>query len=218
MNVQMRIITEENVDSLMSMAYSDNIVKIVGDLVKMEPVKGVESDYISDYMKEYKKVVESILYKEKGKSVPQAIPRAEQLLNPIFSPSKMLRERKDDEGKTMLDDYGNILYAPLGDDYNSPQMAPVDEGYIPQDLESSPNSVTKEYLKILHDSNNTESPQYAPDGEGYIIPEGNESSPNSETKAYLKYYTIAIIMKVLSTHLIEKEMIVVHLTLHHLRR
>jgi len=75
MNIQMRIITNENVDTLMSMSYSDNIIKVTNDEVKFQGSKGKEGDdYINQYVREYKRTIDKLFSKESGKRGPQNIP------------------------------------------------------------------------------------------------------------------------------------------------
>jgi DNA-directed RNA polymerase II subunit RPB2 len=75
MNIQMRIITNENVDTLMSMSYSDNIIKVTNDEVKFQGGKGKEGDdYINQYVREYKRTIDKLFSKESGKRGPQNIP------------------------------------------------------------------------------------------------------------------------------------------------
>jgi hypothetical protein len=78
MNIQMRIITNENVDTLMSMSYSDNIIKVTNDEVKFQGGKGKEGDdYISQYVREYKRTIDRLFSKESNKRGPQNIPSYE---------------------------------------------------------------------------------------------------------------------------------------------
>jgi hypothetical protein len=75
MNIQMRIITNENVDTLMSMSYSDNIIKVTNDEIKFQGGKGKEGDdYINQYVREYKRTIDKLFSKESGKRGPQNIP------------------------------------------------------------------------------------------------------------------------------------------------
>jgi hypothetical protein len=78
MNIQMRIITNENVDTLMSMSYSDNIIKVTNDEVKFQGGKGKDGDdYINQYVREYKKTIDRLFSKESNKRGPQNIPSYE---------------------------------------------------------------------------------------------------------------------------------------------
>jgi hypothetical protein len=75
MNIQMRIITNENVDTLMSMSYSDNIIKVTNDEVKFQGGKSKDGDdYINQYVREYKRTIDKLFSKESGKRGPQNIP------------------------------------------------------------------------------------------------------------------------------------------------
>ena len=61
MNVQFRIITDSNVDTMMSMSFSDNIVKLTDNDVKFHPSK--DEDYISGYVTQYKRMVDRMVTK-----------------------------------------------------------------------------------------------------------------------------------------------------------
>jgi hypothetical protein len=62
MNVQMRIITEENIDQLMSMSFSDNIIKVTEQELKLvQPdvsiVQDAKIDKTVDYISKYKNAI-----------------------------------------------------------------------------------------------------------------------------------------------------------------
>jgi hypothetical protein len=75
MNIQMRIITNENVDTLMSMSYSDNIIKVTNDEVKFQGGKSKDGDdYINQYVREYKRTIDRLFSKESNKRGLQNVP------------------------------------------------------------------------------------------------------------------------------------------------
>jgi hypothetical protein len=83
----MRIITNENVDTLMSMSYSDNIIKVTNDEVKFQGGKGKEGDdYINQYVREYKRTIDKLFSKESGKRGPQNIPSYEDSESSEYQP------------------------------------------------------------------------------------------------------------------------------------
>jgi hypothetical protein len=87
MNIQMRIITDENVDTLMSMSYSDNIIKVTNDEVKFQGGKGKEGDdYINQYVREYKRTIDKLFSKESNKRGPQNIPSFEDSESSEYRP------------------------------------------------------------------------------------------------------------------------------------
>jgi hypothetical protein len=87
MNIQMRIITNENVDTLMSMSYSDNIIKVTNDEIKFQGGKGKEGDdYINQYVREYKRTIDKLFSKESGKRGPQNIPSFEESESSEYQP------------------------------------------------------------------------------------------------------------------------------------
>jgi len=76
MNIQMRIITDENVDTLMSMSYSDNIIKVTQNEIKFQ--KGKEGDdHINKYVREYKRTIDRLFSKESSKRDANYIPSYE---------------------------------------------------------------------------------------------------------------------------------------------
>ena len=76
MNIQMRIITNENVDTLMSMSYSDNIIKVTNNEVKFQ--RGKEGDDpINQYVREYKRTIDKLFSKESNKRDANYIPSYE---------------------------------------------------------------------------------------------------------------------------------------------
>jgi hypothetical protein len=87
MNIQMRIITNENVDTLMSMSYSDNIIKVTNDEVKFQGGKSKEGDdYINQYVREYKRTIDKLFSKESSKRGPQYIPSYEESESSEYRP------------------------------------------------------------------------------------------------------------------------------------
>jgi hypothetical protein len=87
MNIQMRIITNENVDTLMSMSYSDNIIKVTNDEVKFQGSKGKDGDdYINQYVREYKRTIDKLFSKESNKRGPQNIPSYEDSESSEYQP------------------------------------------------------------------------------------------------------------------------------------
>jgi hypothetical protein len=87
MNIQMRIITNENVDTLMSMSYSDNIIKVTNDEVKFQGGKSKDGDdYINQYVREYKRTIDKLFSKESSKRGPQYIPSYEESESSEYRP------------------------------------------------------------------------------------------------------------------------------------
>ena len=68
MNIQLRIITDENVDQLMSMSYSDNIIKVTEKELKIvknaTTNKMSSTEYIVDYLNKYKNDINKIAYEK----------------------------------------------------------------------------------------------------------------------------------------------------------
>jgi DNA-directed RNA polymerase II subunit RPB2 len=114
MNVQMRIITEENVDQLLSMTFSDNINKLM---------KSDENS--ADTIKKINNVVAGLLQKPAQKLIvnePDQMPEPIQIINTPSSPQYAPNESPQ--------------YAPGSPAYNpneSPQYAPGSPAYNPND-------------------------------------------------------------------------------------
>ena len=73
MNIQMRIITDDNVDNVLSLSYSDNIVKLTDNDIQFTPIEN--TDYISQYVNKYRDLVNRIVSKENQKGSNLQIPR-----------------------------------------------------------------------------------------------------------------------------------------------
>jgi hypothetical protein len=115
MNVQMRIITDKNIDNLLGMSYSDNINKL---LQSTKPVKEVIGDYIANM---------------KNKM------NAEKRVNGLIKEMPILPSENDlteEEAK----DYES--YVPNSPDYNpnSPDYDPNSPDYDPNSPDYVPNS------------------------------------------------------------------------------
>jgi DNA-directed RNA polymerase II subunit RPB2 len=84
MNVQMRIITEDNIDQLMSMSYSNNLNKLLKTDGKL-----------SDVIDQYKKKISNEIYTKKyGQSTKNKIPD-EKPEYPEFAPEKLIAKQEE---------------------------------------------------------------------------------------------------------------------------
>ena len=98
MNVQMRIITEENVDKLLSLSYSDNIIRLTDNEVKFVKVNK-DADNITEFAKNYKRVLRRLVHGEaRGETV--MVPYSQ------FSPG-MNEEEKSEELKPISPEYAS---------------------------------------------------------------------------------------------------------------
>ena len=83
MNIQMRIITEDNIDQLMSMSYSDNVYKLL---------KTNEDEKLTDLVEKYKKQIHHEIFLENGKKQSKANKPQEKPELPKFE--EKYREKK----------------------------------------------------------------------------------------------------------------------------
>jgi DNA-directed RNA polymerase II subunit RPB2 len=91
MNVQMRIITEDNIDQISSMSFSDNIVKLLGkDATVSQIVKDSESILVEQGQTIKKKAKKS--YMEIGEEKQMEVPGAEV---PNAAPNAEMKESKE---------------------------------------------------------------------------------------------------------------------------
>jgi len=154
MNIQMRIITDENIDQLMSMSYSNNISKLLHD-PKEKNIENIEF-LIKKYAKEMAaaQVITTQGYKpEESPLIPTPIEELdigstpEQQKSPPYAP-------------------GSPAYYP-----NSPAYAPGSPAYNPDSLAYDPNSPAYNPDSPAYDPNspayNPTSPAYDPNSPAY---------------------------------------------------
>jgi DNA-directed RNA polymerase II subunit RPB2 len=129
MNVQMRIITEENVDQLLSMSYSDNINKL---LKSDKPVEKLIKETIFDIQRTLDVKVKNQPYIDETPEIPQpVIVDTPVPVTPVDSPP----------------------YAPYSPAYspeydpNSPPYAPTSPAYVPN---SPPYAPVHQLMSRLH--------------------------------------------------------------------
>ena len=212
MNVQMRIITEENVDQLLTMTYSDNINKLMkSNLDSKDLINEINSNII-------KKLNEPTGYRNINE--PPEIPEPVQIIN---SPDSITQNAPSGSPEYAPDSPpyapGSPAYNPGPQEYNtgSPAYAPPDSpAYAPPDYNpekglvsstsSTINSVNKEFkinpnildvekenkeeeIKPVSESESSESSSNAESGDRKII---LESPPSSEvtTSSGIKKITL----------------------------
>jgi len=120
MNIQMRIITDENVDQLLSMTYSDNIAKLNNYKPSdNEPIKNIIENSISSYMSNVsKKIAEPIKINVVNDEEPE-----------IPTPVYQMPENESPEYAPGLPAYESPEYAPGSPAYESPEYAPGSPAY-----------------------------------------------------------------------------------------
>ena len=153
MNVQMRIITEQNVDQLLSMSYSDNLIKLGKNDIEFNKVlKTVRLDDNEDLnnnlqtvMKSYNKFVSDARYKDKEKyrKGTGALREIESTMNIV--------ENITDENKEQLDT--TQQQQQISDDAIS--FAPESPAYVPStgELENIPLD-TNSYNPFINTNTN----------------------------------------------------------------
>jgi DNA-directed RNA polymerase II subunit RPB2 len=142
MNVQMRIITEENVDQLLSMSYSDNINKLLkSDKPTAELIRGT----ISDIQRTLQVKPKNQAYIDETPEIPQ--PVTVDTSSPQYAPNSPAYNPESPQ------------YAPYSPAYNSesPQYAPYSPAYNSESPPYAPGSPAY----------NPTSPPYAPTSPPY---------------------------------------------------
>jgi hypothetical protein len=160
MNVQMRIITEENVDQLLSMSYSDNINKLLkSDKPTAELIRGT----ISDIQRTLQVKPKNQAYIDETPEIPQ--PVNVDTSSPQYVPNSPAYNPDSPP------------YAP-----NSPPYAPTSPAYNPESPQYAPyspayNSESPPYAPTSHPYAPT-SPPYAP-GSPQDVPTSPRFTPHS---------------------------------------
>ena len=194
MNVQMRIITEENIDQLLSMSYSDNINKLMKN---KEPLENVLNEYKIDTQR-------IIRNEEKNRKVEYGEEKQE-LPEPV---NVNTTSSLDYAPESPAYAPGSPAYAPESPAYapGSPSYAPGSPGYAPGSPKLIPDIVThsqpqestssKEFiinpniLDVPEETKEEEEPietSASDSGEKkVIIPDSNNSSSNVTTSTETK--------------------------------
>ena len=170
MNIQMRIITNENVDTLMSMSYSDNIVKVTHHEVKFQSAKeGNEDDNINQYVREYKRTIDKLFNKISNKRAPEEIPAyvSSTESSPVYNPNTSSEGKNNFETPPYAPSYGSDSpnYPPSSSDSSRPpppnyppqSATPQYDGSRPPSPDYPPQSATPQY-----DGSRPPSPDYPP--------------------------------------------------------
>lgn len=159
MNIQMRIVTEDNVDTLLSMSYSNNINKLLN----------LEGDNVDQAVREYnsrialskRQLKQNVIIPEEAPVLPdEIIIESEELPNesPEYAPGSPAYAP------------GSPAYAPGSPAYieasnnpNSPDYAPGSPAYNPNTPSNSPEFImnTPENLSPVEYIPNSNSPEYA---------------------------------------------------------
>ena len=124
MNVQMRIITEDNVDQLLSMSYSDNIHKL------MKSTKST-AEVIGDYGAEIRNKIQA-----EQKDIRRFLPREKPEIPEMPEPANIESISESSEYAPPTP----TQYSPTGYIPNSPEYNPNSPIYNPNSPEYNPNS------------------------------------------------------------------------------
>ena len=137
MNIQMRIITDENVDNLLSMSYSDNIINVTEKEIKIEQTYPDGVDKIGKYAKTYKQLVNRLNMEQNAKPskmpIPEPVPDspAYEPTSPAYEPTSPAYEPTSPAYEPT-----SPAYAPA-----SPEYAPASPEYAPASTSSSPEQL-----------------------------------------------------------------------------
>jgi len=143
MNVQFRIITEDNVDTLTSLSFSDNIVKLTDNDIQFEPSK--DGDYLSEYVTRYKRKVDQLVTKLSSTSEKPYMPIMSDATDtqPIVENTQ---NAKDDDSESYhpapsddsVKDSANQYMVPDSNTDFQPVTPLVDEGIIANSVATEP--------------------------------------------------------------------------------
>ena len=171
MNVQMRIITEENVDQLLSMSYSDNINKL---LKSDKPVEELIKTAIRDTQRSLEVKVKNQPYLDENPILPDPAsidtPVPVTPVESLFEVGDQITVRNDDLGTR----FPGVIQSKY---FNSKYKENVYEVLYHDD--TSENDVLESRMKLIK-KNTPESPQYAPYSPAYSPPSG-DSPPYAQT-------------------------------------
>ena len=163
MNVQMRIITEENIDQLMSMSFSDNIIKVTDQelkLVQTAPAKDSTVDPVVEYISRYKNAVTKIQTKAYQTPV-KSLRKKETTEEEESSPESVEQELSSSSPPFVNAEYpkgpGYDAYKPESGEIDSNQMSEKGSpaSYNPNKTSTPEMQMVK---KIYSPSSPTESP------------------------------------------------------------
>jgi len=166
MNVQMRIITEDNVDQLLSMSYSDNINKL------MKSDKNI-ADTIKDYTENVNKKLQEKRKGIQGFNERDEMPTPANIsssITPLDNPQTPNDSLYDigDEVLVKNEELGSSFHGIIQGQFNRLYEVLYDDDEVEQ---SVPESRIKLYKK--------KTPQYDPDSPNYNIPQSPAYDPNS---------------------------------------
>ena len=156
MNVQFRIITEDNVDTINSLSFSDNIVKLTDNEIQFEV--GKDQDYLSEYVVRYKRMVDNIVTKISSKKEEPYLPI--QKVSSSTEPDKEINKEDTSESyhpapsdtdssesyhpasseKDEKSDEKSVEYRIIGTDESTPPSPEIEEGMLSKSIPTAINT------------------------------------------------------------------------------
>jgi len=173
MNVQMRIITEENVDQLLSMSYSNNINKL---LKSDRPLEEVIKTTILDTQRKLDVKVKNQLYLDETPELPDAVSKTPTPVTPV-TPIESLFDIGD-QVNVMNEELGTRFPGVIQSKYFSSKYKENVYEVLYDDGDSE-RDVVESRMKLLK-KHTPDSPPYAPYSPAYSPPSG-ESPPYAQT-------------------------------------
>ena len=174
MNVQMRIITEENVDQLLSMSYSNNINKLLNS---NEPIVKVIRDANYNVKRKIDLPLNDYPILDNKREIPNPvnINTSSTDYNPEIQPFSSPKERQHDEYRNPYSNHSkspeNVYQYPANspqNDTNSPPYIKTSPAYNPNSpAETQPNN--NEQNTFLDPETPTETPPGSPNGKEIVI-------------------------------------------------
>jgi DNA-directed RNA polymerase II subunit RPB2 len=189
MNIQMRIITDENVDQLLSMSYSNNINKLLhkDDDRSVEKMDALIRDYARKITSEQTRTPSYNI--DEYPSLPTPLV-ANEIVTPPNDPNAPPHDPNAPPNSPPYDPNAppnSPPYDPNSPPYdpNSPQYDPNDPKYNPNSPQYDPNDPKYNPTSPQYDPNSPQnfppSPPYAPPSPHYA-PASPPYAPNSETR------------------------------------
>ena len=163
MNIQMRIITDENVDNLMSMSYSDNIINVAENSLQLEITPDIAeagTDNITQYANAYKRTLQRLHSNQTRKpelepipapvadvesvssSTPYA-PYSSSLSEGSYNPSA--EAEAEVEAKTESPGYPPEEFQLRSPSESPPSLPPSQSMFLPRSPSESPPSAKSEF-------------------------------------------------------------------------
>jgi DNA-directed RNA polymerase II subunit RPB1 len=187
MNVQMRIITDENVDQLLSMTYSDNINKLLQ--VDNKDLKDVTKDYVKDINDKVNNYNKKVVIRPPEES--PVLPDEVVLDTETSSQEQNTNYHKSQEVEILNEQTGQFLHAFIHNvNFNSNGEENYDVLYDDGEIEEQvsvfrikPYNEGQQYAPNSPQSNSPYSPQsnspYAPNSPQYAPNSPQSNAPNS---------------------------------------